>query len=148
MLCALLDDFAVHGRELVVMGAPRLREIARAAIEPGRRDAGDGGWKLALLALRLLGDKQAFDDLSIDYCVTYEVSPPSWEPMPANVRVAGPGTGSDAARAARASSAGAASARSGQVGESGAFALRGEIAGRMAEELVALRGFAHGAAIW
>ena len=34
------------------------------------------------------GEQQAFDDLSIDYCVTYEVSPPSWEPMPPNGRIA------------------------------------------------------------
>jgi anti-anti-sigma regulatory factor len=144
MVCELLDGFAAQGRELVVLGAPRLYEVARAAIEPGRRDEVDGGWKLALAALRLLGEKQAFDDLSIDYCVTYEVSPPSWEPMPANVRIAGTGNGSGRAAPVDAAAAGAKPARSGQTGESGAFALRGEIAGRMLEELAALRAFAKG----
>ena len=142
MVCELLDGFAAQGRELVVLGAAGLHQVARAAIEPGRRDAGDGGWKLALAALRLLGEQQAFDDLSIDYCVTYEVSPPSWEPMPANVRIAGPGADSHCAAPVGESSAGAAPMRSGQSGESGAFALRGEIAGRMVAELAALRAYA------
>ncbi|MEZ5740034.1 MAG: hypothetical protein R3E68_11700 [Burkholderiaceae bacterium] len=34
------------------------------------------------MSLRVQGEQAAFDDLSIDYCVTYEVSPPPWEPLP------------------------------------------------------------------
>ena len=30
-----------------------------------------------------------FDEAAIDYCVTYEVSPPSWEPAQCEVRVSG-----------------------------------------------------------
>jgi anti-anti-sigma regulatory factor len=45
---------------------------------------------LALQALRILGRQQDFDDLGIEYCVTYEVSPPSWEPIDATVRVVSP----------------------------------------------------------
>jgi hypothetical protein len=30
-----------------------------------------------------------FDEAAIDYCVTYEVSPPSWEPAKCKVRVSG-----------------------------------------------------------
>ena len=37
-------------------------------------------------SLRLLGKQQEFEDTSIDYCVTFEVSPPSWEPMPDWIR--------------------------------------------------------------
>ena len=32
-----------------------------------------------------------FDEAAIDYCVTYEVSPPSWEPARCQVRVSGTG---------------------------------------------------------
>ncbi len=39
--------------------------------------------------MRLQGEKQAFEDLSIDYCVTYEVSPPSWERSVCTVRISG-----------------------------------------------------------
>ena len=38
--------------------------------------------------LRVQDRQQAFEDLAIDFCVTYEVSPPSWEPMPASIRPA------------------------------------------------------------
>jgi hypothetical protein len=30
-----------------------------------------------------------FDEAAIDYCVTYEVSPPSWEPAQCSVRISG-----------------------------------------------------------
>jgi len=142
LLCGLLDQFAASGGELVVQGAARLHEVARAAIEAGRRDPADGGWKLALAALRLLGEKDAFDDLSIDYCVTYEVSPPSWEPMPPNVRVPSPGAETSTRVRAAAPAGNTTRLRTAMIGEGGAFTLRGEIAGRMAGELAALRAYA------
>ncbi len=135
LACSLLESFASGGAELVVLGAAQLFEVARAAVEPGRRDASDSGWKLALAALRLLGDQQAFDDLSIEYCVTYEVSPPSWEPMPANVR-----GGADSAP--RREPRPATHDRDTSTVEGGAFVLHGEIAGRIANELAALRDYA------
>jgi anti-anti-sigma regulatory factor len=35
---------------------------------------------LLLEIYRILGRQAAFEETSIDYCVTFEVSPPSWEP--------------------------------------------------------------------
>lgn len=136
LACSLLESFPSGGGELVVLGVAQLYEVARAAVEPGRRDASDSGWKLALTALRLLGDQQAFDDLSIEYCVTYEVSPPSWEPMPANVR--GAADGAPAPREPRP----ARHDRDTSTVEGGAFVLHGEITGRIANELAALRDYA------
>ena len=124
------------GRELSVTGADALFKAARAAIETGRRDPGDGCWQLAMLGLRLLGDRQAFDDLSIDFCVTYEVSPPPWEPLPACIRAeAG---GADGTKNEEQPAEAPPSHRHAE----GAFALLGEIAGRMAAELQALREWA------
>lgn len=143
LLCEFIGEFEKSGRQLVVLGADRLLASARAAIQPGRRDAGDGGWKLALAALRLLGEKEIFDELSIDYCVTYEVSPPSWEPMPANVRrdaASASGAAGNAALPQR--DAGAQPQHAAGHAEGGSFALRGEIVGRMDRELPALRAFA------
>lgn len=121
---------------LVVRGAQKLFDTARAAIEPGRRDDGDACWMLALFALRLLGDEQAFEDLGIEFCVTYEVSPPSWEPLPAGVRVAD-GSGPGAAEASSRASA------SPPV-EPNAFVLSGEVTGRAAAEIRALKAFSAG----
>ncbi len=132
LACSFLDSLAGLETDVAVLGASRLHEVARATVEPGRRDDSDGGWKLALAALRVLGEQQAFDDLSIDYCVTYEVSPPSWEPMPPNVRIAaarpqGPKESVEPGTA--------------RV-DGGAFVLCGEIVGRMAGDLAALRDYA------
>jgi hypothetical protein len=42
-------------------------------------------------ALRLAGRVNEFDETAIDYCVTYVVSPPSWEPTRCKVRITGAG---------------------------------------------------------
>ncbi len=43
------------------------------------------------MRLRLANRADQFDEAAIDYCVTYEVSPPSWENTRCNVRIAGSG---------------------------------------------------------
>ncbi|HEX7156024.1 MAG TPA: hypothetical protein VF229_02355, partial [Burkholderiaceae bacterium] len=92
----LLRVFAAFRRashELIVLGAEQLLIPLRAAIEPGRRDASDAGWMLLLEVQRLLNRQADFEETGIQYCITYEVSPPSWEPAPANIRTGhGPGT--------------------------------------------------------
>ena len=45
----------------------------------GVRDADPVYWMLCLEALRLAHRPDQFDEVAIDYCVTFEVSPPSWE---------------------------------------------------------------------
>ncbi len=131
LLCGLLDVFKQSRAPLVVAEANRLFEVARAGVEPGRRDDSEAVWMLALESLRVLGERQQFDDLAIDYCVTFEVSPPSWEPMPEAIR----SRPADPAPATQTPAAGEADA--------GSFALRGELTGRMQKELAALRAGAH-----
>src|SRR5207344_2328506 len=46
-------------------------------------------WMLRLEALRLANRPDQFDEAAIDYCVTYEVSPPSWERATCLVRIGG-----------------------------------------------------------
>ncbi|MCV2369769.1 hypothetical protein [Roseateles oligotrophus] len=55
----------------------------------GVRDADPALWMLRLEALRLVNRPDQFDETAIDYCVTYEVSPPSWERSNCRVRVSG-----------------------------------------------------------
>jgi anti-anti-sigma regulatory factor len=124
-----------------VQGAEALLDALARCTEPGRRDASEACWLLQLSLLRLLGRQQVFDDLSIDYCVTYEVSPPAWEPMPPSIRTTAAGTATataeaDASFASRAAGDGGFSA-----GPEG-FALVGELAGRAQVALGALREYA------
>jgi hypothetical protein len=54
----------------------------------GLRDADPVYWLLRLEALRLADRADAFDATAMDYCMTYEVSPPSWERSQCAIRVA------------------------------------------------------------
>lgn len=59
-------------------------------------------WAMRLEWLRLLGQHDAFETVALDYCVTYEVSPPSWVPSKSNysqASAAGTNTGSGASGA-------------------------------------------------
>jgi anti-anti-sigma regulatory factor len=134
LLLRVLVAFAKAQRELVVQGVDSLAAVVADTIEPGRRDPSEACWLLRLELLRLLGRQQEFEDLSIDYCVTYEVSPPPWEPMPPSVRAGAAGDG--VAAGARPASEMAFTA------EADAFVLRGDLEGRAQEALAALRSFA------
>ncbi len=140
LVVKLIETFARANRELAVQGAQALSSAARAIIEPGRRDENTGGWQLALLALRLQGEKQAFEDLSIDYCVTYEVSPPSWEPLPPKITLVD-GAVADVADTATVAEA-PEPAAAGTAVEGNALVLRGQVSGRMVTELGLLRAYA------
>jgi len=53
--------------------------VLSEAAPVGVRDADPGYWMARLEALRLTNRPDQFDEVAIDYCVTFEVSPPSWE---------------------------------------------------------------------
>lgn len=86
LLLRVVNAFKRASHELIVQGAEQLVNSLRAAIEPGRRDASDAGWMLLLEVFRLLGRQDDFDETGIQYCITFEVSPPSWEPAPPNMK--------------------------------------------------------------
>ena len=44
----------------------------------GRRDETEAPWLLLLEVLRLLNRESDFEERSIDYCITFEVSPPAF----------------------------------------------------------------------
>ena len=71
------------------LGGERLFSLLAEAAPTGVRDADPAYWQLRLDALRMTNRPDQFDEAAIDYCVTYEVSPPSWEPAQCEVRVSG-----------------------------------------------------------
>jgi anti-anti-sigma regulatory factor len=86
LLLRVVTAFKRASHELVIVGAEQLINPLRAVIEPGRRDASDAGWMLMLEILRLLGRQHEFEETGIQYCITFEVSPPQWEPAPPNLK--------------------------------------------------------------
>jgi len=89
LLLRVFNAFKRASHELMVRGAEQLLGALRAAVEPGRRDPSDAAWMLLLELQRLLDRQADFEETGIQYCITYEVSPPSWEPPYANIRVSG-----------------------------------------------------------
>ncbi|MEO7496930.1 MAG: STAS domain-containing protein [Massilia sp.] len=86
-LLAALKQLRKSGRELVVAGASELAETVRKTIEIGKRDASEAPWLLLLELLQVMNREKDFEETAMDYCVTYELSPPSFE-MQANVAAA------------------------------------------------------------
>ena len=71
------------------LSGDRLFTVIQEAAPTGVRDADPAFWQLRLDALRMTNRPDQFDEAAIDYCVTYEVSPPSWEPAKCLVRISG-----------------------------------------------------------
>ena len=65
----------------------RLLRLLQEAAPTGMRDADPVFWLTRMDALRLVNRPDQFDEAAIDYCITYEVSPPSWETARCKVQV-------------------------------------------------------------
>jgi ABC-type transporter Mla MlaB component len=83
LILRVFAAFQKSKHEVAISGASQLAERLRDAIKVGRRDTSNAVWMLLLEIYRILGRQAAFEETSIDYCVTFEVSPPSWEPASA-----------------------------------------------------------------
>ncbi|MDR2331203.1 MAG: hypothetical protein LBE58_16495 [Comamonas sp.] len=76
---------------LVFVGADHLLSVLEAQTPVGDNAVAQDRWSLRMAFLRLLQLEQDFEAAALDYCITYEVSPPSWVPPRAE-------TSSDSAR--------------------------------------------------
>ena len=78
LLLAAIKKLQQQGCELTVAGANELVKAIRAIVEVGRRDDTEAPWLLLLEVLQMMNRQQDFEETSIDYCVTFEVSPPAF----------------------------------------------------------------------
>jgi anti-anti-sigma regulatory factor len=76
ILLSVLKKLQKSGNDLVLVGALELVGKIRSILEVGRRNETEAPWLLMLELLRLLNLEKEFEETSIDYCVTFEVSPP------------------------------------------------------------------------
>ncbi|CAD5374076.1 conserved hypothetical protein [Rubrivivax sp. A210] len=88
-LSTLFRLWAGQAIEMRWIAGERLFGVLGEAAPTGVRDADPVFWLTRLDALRLANRADQFDETAIDYCVTYEVSPPSWEPARCKVQVSG-----------------------------------------------------------
>ena len=75
----LLRSWAGQPLEMRWIGADHLVALLAEAASTGDRDADPAFWMARLAVLRVLNRADLFDETAIDYCMTYEVSPPAWE---------------------------------------------------------------------
>ena len=61
------------------VGGDHLESLLRSLTLSGDRKIDPVWWQLRLEWLRLMQQPDAFDLAALDYCVTYEVSPPAWQ---------------------------------------------------------------------
>ena len=79
LLLRVLKSLQQSGHELILVDACELAERIRAILQVGRRDETDAPWLLLLEILQLLHREQDFEETSIDYCITFEISPPPYQ---------------------------------------------------------------------
>ena len=78
LLLQTLIQLQKSGTDLILPGAPELTGKIRAIIEVGRRDDTEAPWLLLLELLAMQNLEAAFEEASIEYCITFEVSPPAF----------------------------------------------------------------------
>jgi anti-anti-sigma regulatory factor len=79
-LIQLFKTWAATSVDLRFVSAATLRECLERMTVPGDSTVNRAWWELRLLVLRVMNMGSDFEPVAIDYCVTYELSPPSWEP--------------------------------------------------------------------
>ncbi|MEX8519417.1 MAG: hypothetical protein AB3X44_12975 [Leptothrix sp. (in: b-proteobacteria)] len=87
-LTRLLQDWADEPVEMRWVGGERFFTVLAEMSPTGNKNADPAIWLLRLEAQRLANQVVEFDQTAIDYCLTYEVSPPSWAPARCSLRIA------------------------------------------------------------
>jgi anti-anti-sigma regulatory factor len=96
-LVEILLDLKKSGKKITLINAACLSDRLKGLIGPGGEDE-QAHWQLLLSLYQCQGMLAEFEDLAVEYAVTYEVSPPSWEPIPQSKPVAVVVESSDAPR--------------------------------------------------
>lgn len=77
-LLSVLQQARKARREIELLGRDTLLALLEKCVESGRAEDREC-WLLLLELCQLQGQYERFEDLAINYAVTFEVSPPSWE---------------------------------------------------------------------
>jgi ABC-type transporter Mla MlaB component len=78
-LCKVFSAWAAQPVQLRFIGDEQLQRVLQDATPSGNRDTAQGWWQLRMEALRVTHQPDEFELTALDFCVTYEVSPPAWD---------------------------------------------------------------------
>ena len=87
LLLGALQYLKKSSCEVVLGSAEHLAELLKPKLVSGQRE-NDGIWLLLLELYQRLNLSQSFEELALEYAITFEVSPPSWEERKASADVA------------------------------------------------------------
>ena len=79
LLAGLFGSLCAEEVGLQFSGADQLAQALRAMMPSGDRSTSKDWWTLRLNALRVMQMQDEFELAALDFCVTFEVSPPAWE---------------------------------------------------------------------
>jgi hypothetical protein len=74
----IFSEWAKKPVTLHFKGSSALRQTLATLTPVGNGTTDALWWRLRLEVLRVLNEQIAFDDVAMDYCITYEISPPAW----------------------------------------------------------------------
>jgi anti-anti-sigma regulatory factor len=81
LLAQVLLMVRKSGKRIAFSGAKEFTAVVKALTEgEGRQD--QAFWRLLFELYEFQNQESQFEDAAVDYAVTFELSPPSWEPMP------------------------------------------------------------------
>ena len=79
-LSALFEHWCEQPYALCFEGGEALTHLLRAHTPVGENRTAAFWWNLRLDTMRILRLQEEYELVAMDYCVTYEVSPPPWQP--------------------------------------------------------------------
>ena len=74
----VFSGWSVQPVQLRFMGGAQLQKVLHNATPSGNRDTPQNWWQLRMEVLRVTNRPDDFELVALDFCVTYEVSPPTW----------------------------------------------------------------------
>ena len=78
-LLKVFSSWVAQPVQLQFMGSGQLQQVLLAATPSGERGIDQNWWLLRLQMLRVMNLPDDFELTALDFCVSYEVSPPAWE---------------------------------------------------------------------
>ena len=89
-LSKVFSNWSGQPVQLWFMGDAHLHRVLQNATPSGQRETAQEWWLLRMEALRVTHRPDEFELAALDFCVTYEVSPPAWESARCNYKALDP----------------------------------------------------------
>jgi hypothetical protein len=149
LLAGLFGSLCDEPVALRFSGVEKLVQTLRSKMPSGDRSVDSVWWSVRLNALRTMKLHDEFELAALDYCVTYEVSPPAWEPARCDFESVGSQESASVEMVPEERASGFEHATTSPMnlvsGSSSGLELRGDVLGDATKALASMgRGYARG----